>query len=157
MTAPPPTSPRARRRSRRRLEASGHLAVAWRQKGPMWVLKYRLPDGTESKATLGLAWVVRVPDRAEGYRARRGRPPEGWIGEDDARRRLRDFLDEQSRVTPAERVTFERCLDAFLELCEEKRRSPTTMRTYRQIGRELRGRWGADADAAPPGGWASPT
>jgi integrase len=135
-------SPTARRhRRRRRTYATGHLVIAWRREGPKWRIKYRLPDGTESKSTLGPAWVVPDADRPEGYRPKRGRPPEGWLSEDAANRKLRDFLDEHTRSTPSQRVTFERCADAFIAYCEEKGRSPNTIRTYRQIVRELKARW----------------
>jgi integrase len=135
-----PTVHPARRR-RRRTHATGHLVVAWRRDGPKWRIKYRLPDGTESQSTIGAAWVVRDTDRPEGYRPKRGRPPEGWLSEDAAARELRDFLDEHTRSTPSERVTFERCADAFIASCEEKGRSPNTIRTYKQIVRELKARW----------------
>jgi Phage integrase, N-terminal SAM-like domain len=78
---------------------------------------------------------------AGGYRPKRGRPPEGWLSEDAAHRRLRDFLDEHTRSTPPERITFERCADAFITHCEENGRSANTLRTYRQIVRELKARW----------------
>ena len=35
----------------------------------------------------------------------------------------------------------ERCADAFLADCEEKGRSPNTLRTYRQIVARGQGRW----------------
>ena len=70
----------------------------WRAKGAMWVMKYRLPDGTESLASLGRAWV----------------------NEDAARSALKTFLDQQTDRTPLERISFERCADAFLESCREK-------------------------------------
>jgi integrase len=146
-------SRRERGQSRRRAQATGHLVVAWRRDGPKWRMKYRLPDGTESKRTLGLAWVVRDDDRPEGYRPRRGRPPEGWLSEDEAHRRLAEFLDQHTRSTPPERVSFDRCLDGFLARCEEKELSPNTMRTYRQIVVELRARWGADPEDEFDEGW----
>ena len=96
----------------------------------MWVMKYRLPDGTESDADLGRAWVKRDPEDAKGWLPRRGRPPEGTLNEDAARSALKAFLDQQTDRTPLERVSFERCADAFLESCREKGRSPTTLRTY---------------------------
>ena len=54
---------------------------------------------------------------------------------------LRAFLDEQTERTPPERVSFERCAEAFLERCEEQGRSPNTLRTYRQIVAEVTERW----------------
>ena len=53
-------APEPRRRRRRKSGATGHLRVIWRAKGPMWLMKYRLPDGTESMRTLGAAWVNKV-------------------------------------------------------------------------------------------------
>jgi hypothetical protein len=103
-----------RRNRRRRAHATGHLVIAWRRDAPKRRIKYRLPDGTESKSTLELAWVVPDAQRPDGYRPKRGRPPEGWLSEDVAMRLLRDFLDQHTRSTPSERITFERCADAFI-------------------------------------------
>jgi hypothetical protein len=105
----------------------------------MWRMKYRLPDGTESAQILGAAWVARVGH--DGWRPKRGRPPENYLTEEEATARLRKFLDQQSERTPPARVTFDRCVDAFIERCEEEGRSPNTLRTYRQIARELKVRW----------------
>jgi hypothetical protein len=102
-------------------------------------MKYRLPDGTESAQILGPAWVARVGQ--DSWRSKRGRPPENYLTEEEATARLRTFLDQQSERTPPARVTFDRCVDAFIERCEEKGRSPNTLRTYRQIARELKARW----------------
>src|SRR4051794_28548285 len=135
---PGPAQPRRRRR---RIEATGTVRVAWRTKGPLWVMKYRLPDGTESMKVLGPAWVKRDPSDARPWLSRRGRPPEGTLSEDAAAAALRTFLDEQTERTPPERVSFARCAQAFLERCEERNRSPTTMRTYRQIVVEVTERW----------------
>ena len=129
----------ARGRRRRPVEATGHVIVVWRAKGPMWRMKYRLPDGTESAQILGPAWVTRVGQ--DSWRSKRGRPPENCLTEEEATARLRRFLDQQSERTPPARVTFDRCVDAFIERCEEKGRSPNTLRTYRQIARELKARW----------------
>lgn len=107
----------------------------------MWVMKYRLPDGTESMKVLGPAWVKPDPADSQGWLPRRGRPPEGTLGHDAAIATLRAFLDEQTERTPPERVTFARCADAFLERCEERNRSPNTLRTYRQIVAEVTERW----------------
>src|SRR4051794_31866280 len=106
------------RRRRRRVEATGSVRVAWRAKGPMWVMKYRLPDGTESMKVIGAAWVKRDPDDPRAWLARRGRPPEGMLTEVAAAAVLRAFLDEQTERTPPERVSFARCAQAFLDRCE---------------------------------------
>ena len=129
----------ARGRRRRPVDATGHVIVVWRAKGPMWRMKYRLPDGTESAQILGPAWVARVGE--DSWRSKRGRPPENHLTEEEATARLRRFLDQQSERTPPARVTFDRCVDAFIERCEEKGRSPNTLRTYLQIARELKARW----------------
>jgi integrase len=107
----------------------------------MWLMKYRLPDGTESQAILGPAWVRRDPDDATGWLPRRGRPPEGALNEDAARAQLRVFLDQQTARTPPQRVTLEHCVDAFLAYCEAQGHSPNTVRTYGQIAAEIRTRW----------------
>jgi integrase len=107
----------------------------------MWLMKYRLPDGTESQTILGPAWVRRDVADAAGWLPRRGRPPEGALNEDAARGALRAFLDQQTERTPPERVTFECCVDAFLAHCEAQGRSPNTIRTYRQIANEVTTRW----------------
>src|SRR4051794_28515420 len=104
----------------------------------MWLMKYRLPDGTESTTTLSAAWVNKDPQNRDGWLPKRGRPPEGKLNEDAARGALQAFLDQQTDRTPLERITFERCADAFLESCREKGRSPTTLRTYGQIVGEVR-------------------
>jgi hypothetical protein len=69
------------------------------------------------------------PHNRDGWLPKRGRPPEGKLNEDAARGALQAFLDQQTDRTPLERITFERCADAFLESCREKGRSPTTLRT----------------------------
>ncbi len=107
----------------------------------MWLMKYRLPDGTESMRTLGAAWVKRNPQDREGWLRRRGRPPEGTLNEDAARGALQAFLDQQTDRTPLERIMLDRCADAFLESCRENGRSPTTLRTYEQIVGEVKARW----------------
>jgi integrase len=134
-------APEPRRRRRRKADATGSLRIAWRAKGPMWLMKFRLPDGTESQTILGPAWVKRNPEDAKGWLPRRGRPPESVLTEDAARSALRAFLDQQTNRTPPERVTVERCVDAFLADCEERGRSPNTLRTYRQIAAEVKARW----------------
>jgi integrase len=136
-----PAASEPRQRRRRKAGATGHVRVAWRAKGPMWVMKYRLPDGTESMRTLGAAWVKRNPQDAMGWLPRRGRPPEGTLNEDAARAALQAFLDQQTDRTPPERIMLDRCGDAFLESCRDKRRSPTTLRTYEQIVGEVKTRW----------------
>jgi integrase len=107
----------------------------------MWRMKYRLPDGTESSTIIGPAWMVRDAGSSSGWRAKRGRPPEGRLTEEAAHRQLRDFLDEQTRATPPERVTFDRCADVYLVFCQERDLSPNTLRTYGQIVRDLKERW----------------
>jgi integrase len=144
-------APEPRRRRRRKPGATGSVRVVWRAKGPMWLMKYRLPDGTESMRTLGSAWVKEDLRDPAGWLPKRGRPPEGALNEDAARSALQAFLDQQTDRTPLERIMLERCADAFLESCREKGRSPTTLRTYEQIVGEVKARWGdwraVDVDA----------
>ena len=94
-------APEPRRRRRRKAGATGTVRVVWRAKGPMWLMKYRLPDGTESMRTLGAAWVKRNPQDPEGWLPRRGRPPEGTLNEDAARAALQAFLDRADRSDTA--------------------------------------------------------
>ncbi len=136
----PGNAPRSHRR-RAKAQATGTVRVVWRAKGPTWLMKYRLPDGTESKRIIGAAWVKRDPRDPAGWLPRRGRPQQGILTEDAAAAQLQRFLDAQTDRTPPERITLERCVEGFLERCEEAGRSPTTLRTYRQIARELSARW----------------
>ena len=99
------STPSAPRRRHRRPAATGTARVAWRAKGPMWVMKYRLPDGTESKRVLGPAWVKRHPTDTGGWLPRRERPPQGTLTEEAAASELQRFLDTQTERTPTERVT----------------------------------------------------
>ncbi|MEO8690878.1 MAG: site-specific integrase, partial [Solirubrobacteraceae bacterium] len=79
------------------------------------------------------------PRRRQGLAPAAG-PSAGECAE-RGRGALRAFLDQQTERTPPERVTVDRCVDAFLADCEGKGRSPNTMRTYRQIAAEVKARW----------------
>ena len=136
-----PSTPEPRRQRRRKAGATGTVRVVWRAKGPMWLMKYRLPDGTESMRTLGARLGQEQSARPRGL-ATETRPAAGGHAERGrCARALQAFLDQQTDRTPLERIMLERCADAFLESCREKGRSPTTLRTYEQIVGEVKARW----------------
>ena len=62
----------------------GSVRVVWRAKGAMWVMKYRLPDGTESQANPRPRAGSSAIPRSRGMAAQ-ARPPAGR----DAQRRCR--------------------------------------------------------------------
>ena len=71
------------------MAASGHTKLVRRNKGDVWYLKYRLPDGRQIQKKLGPNW------------AERSRPPAGHYTEKMAEAALREVLvDAQRGVLP---------------------------------------------------------
>ena len=137
-----PAASEPRRRRRRKAGATGHVRVAWRAKGAD--VGHEVPparrhrvDADASAPRMGQA----EPQDAKGWLPRRGRPPEGTLNEDAARSCAAGVPRSADRADTARADQLERCADAFLESCREKRRSPTTLRTYKQIVGELKARW----------------
>jgi integrase len=96
-----------------------------------WWMRYRLPDGTDSKRKIGRAWT------------KRGRPPEGYFTERMAEQVLREFLDAHAHLS-GPTPTFAVAADEYLRYCEtDKGLRATTLRTYRNIvRRELKPEFG---------------
>lgn len=96
---------------------------------PVWVLRYRLPSGKDSRKTLGRAWL------------KSSRPPTGFMTEKQAHAKAERFLDEHAIVTPEHRRTFGLACEAFLIYCERERRlRASTLHDYRRIAERLRER-----------------
>ncbi len=59
-----------------------------RARGPVWVMRYRLPNGDDSARVLGPAW------------RKRGRPPAGYFTRATAEAAMRTFLAEHANDRP---------------------------------------------------------
>ena len=57
---------------------------------PVWVVKWRSPDGTRPRRRMAPAWLA--PKRDGGWKPRQGRPVDGALSEFQARRRVHDFV-----------------------------------------------------------------
>jgi integrase len=96
------------------------------RKHPVWVLRYRLPNGKDSRKTLGKAWL------------KSSRPPAGFMTEAQAQARAQKFLDEHADSVPEDRNTFERAGEDFLLHCErEQGLRASTLHEYRRLARKL--------------------
>jgi integrase len=105
---------------------------------PVWVMRYRLPSGKDSRKVLGPAWT------------KKGRPPHGYLTEGDALVKAEAFSAEHSTVPASTRGTFRSGLDTFLRYCEqEKGLRGSTLHEYRRIGERL-----ADRPWRPGCTWA---
>jgi hypothetical protein len=86
---------------------------------PVWVMRYRLPSGKDSRSVIGRAWTMN------------DRPRAGYMSEADALLKAEAFAAEHSADTPDQRRPFGVALDAFLVHCRDEkglraRRSTTT-------------------------------
>jgi integrase len=102
---------------------------------PVWVMRYVLPSGKDSRKVLGPAWT------------KRGRPPAGCMTEDEAIAKAQTFAASHSVETPSPRHTFRIALERFVRYCaEEKGLRGSTLHEYERIGERLAGRpWRADS------------
>jgi integrase len=107
------------------------LAPVERGSGPVYLVKWREPGGTQVKKRVGPAWVERgeVPvghrraTRHPGWIKRRGRPPEGYFTEDSAVARAQAVIERvreqraRDAVAPDQAlvVTFDEVAAAWLE------------------------------------------
>ena len=97
-----------------------------RRPAPVWVMRYRLPSGKDSKKVIGLAW------------RKKGRPPQGFLTEADAVLEAEAFAAEHSADARDARRRFRAALDAFLSHCtHEKGLRGSTLHEYRKIGERL--------------------
>jgi integrase len=93
---------------------------------PVWVMRYRLPSGKDSRKVLGTAWTGR------------GRPPAGYLSQSDAVLKAQAFAADHSSDAPGARRTFRAALDAFVRCCEEEKGlRGSTLHEYRKIGERL--------------------
>jgi integrase len=96
------------------------------RKHPVWVLRYRLPSGKDSRQTLGRAWT------------KTSRPPGGFLTETQAQTIAQRFLDDHADSVPEHRQTFGLACQAFLRHCEQERGlRASTLHDYRRIAERL--------------------
>jgi integrase len=105
------------------------------RKNPVWVMRYVLPSGKDSRKVLGPAWT------------KRGRPPAGYLTEGEAIAKAQAFGASYSTQAPSPRHTFRVALDRFVRYCsEEKGLRGSTLHEYERIGERLADRpWRADS------------
>ncbi len=109
----------------------GAVSLSTEHKGkprqhPVWLLRYRLPSGKDSRKTLGKAWL------------KASRPPANFMTRTQAEATAQRFLDEHASSLPDDRRTLGRALDDFIAHSERKRnlRASTTAE-YRRIAKWL--------------------
>jgi integrase len=106
---------------------------------PKWKAKWSL-RGESRYRTLGPAWMD--PDGQRGWVKRKGRPPEGWLSEQEATARMLELVADHDRelsnieAAREERrrrgVTFRELAGQWLEHLERERGAkPSTVRDYR--------------------------
>ncbi len=96
---------------------------------PVWIMRYVLPSGKDSRKVLGAAWT------------KKGRPAPGYLTEGEAQMKAEVFAAEHSTDTPSARRTFRVALDAFIRHCRvEKDLRGSTLHEYGKIGERLAGR-----------------
>jgi integrase len=112
-----------------RAQVSVHLSTRYkgRQRStPVWVMRYRLPSGKDSKRTLGRAWN------------RRGRPPHGFLSEGDALQEARAFAAEHSADGPDDRRRYRAALEVFIVRSgNERGLRGSTLHNYRILGERM--------------------
>jgi integrase len=105
--------------------ATGHVKLVERKRGgPIYYVKYRLPDGRQVQKKLGPAWTER------------GRPPEGHYTRRMAEAELRRLLTDAERGTLAAArktgATFAAVAAEWLRYIEhDRQRRPSTVVGYR--------------------------
>ena len=122
-------------------EPSGALVVVERASGPVFEAKWRR-GGRQVKRRLGPAWLERDP--SGGWRARRGRMPEGFLDEKRATVRMAALVAEhdagEREIERGERerrergVTFREVATDWLRHLERERGAkPSTLQDYRYL------------------------
>lgn len=111
------------------LHGSVHLSTEHKRRPrqhPVWVLRYRLPSGKDSRKTLGRAW------------RKSSRPPAGFMTETQARAKAQRFLDDHANAAPEHRRTLGLACETFLTYCERERGlRASTVHDYRRIAERL--------------------
>jgi hypothetical protein len=93
---------------------------------PVWVLRYRLPSGKDSRRTLGKAWL------------KASRPPANFMTRAQAEATAQRFLDEHATTLPDDRRTLRRALDDFIAHSERERKlRASTLAEYHRIANWL--------------------
>jgi integrase len=93
---------------------------------PVWLLRYRLPSGKDSRKTLGKAWL------------KKSRPPANFMTKAQAEAAAQRFLDEHASSLPDDRRTLRRALDDFIAHSERERKlRASTTAEYRRIANWL--------------------
>jgi integrase len=96
---------------------------------PVWVMRYRLLSGKDSRKVLGAAWT------------KKGRPPGGYLTEGEALVEAQTFAASHSTDAPSTQHTFRVALDRFVRHCgEEKGLRDSTLHEYERIGERLAAR-----------------
>ena len=105
------------------------------RKQAVWVMRFRLPSGKDSRKVLAPAWT------------KKGRPPAGYLTEREALAKAESFAAEHSADPSGGRRTFQAALNDFLRYCEqEKGLRGSTLHEYRKIGERLaERRWGTSS------------
>ncbi len=109
----------------------GSVALSTEHKGkprahPVWVLRYRLPSGKDSRKTLAKAWL------------KASRPPATFLTKAQAEAAAQRFLDEHAAALPDDRRTLRRALDDFIAHSERERKlRASTIAEYRRIAARL--------------------
>jgi len=93
---------------------------------PVWVLRYRLPSGKDSRRTLGKAWT------------KASRPPAAFMTRAQAEATAQRFLDGHATTLPDDRRTLRRALDDFIAHSRRERKlRASTLAEYHRIANWL--------------------
>jgi hypothetical protein len=109
----------------------GSVSLSTEHKGKprrhaVWILRYRLPSGKDSRLQLGRAW------------RKTSRPPAGFMTKAQAEAKAQTFLDAHADDVPDARRTFGAACEAFLLWCERERGlRQSTLHDYRRITKAL--------------------
>jgi integrase len=109
---------------------SGHVVLRQGSRGPVYYLKYRLPDGRQVKRRLGRAWTER------------GRAPAGYYTQRTAEEALQAILTDARRGTLAGMTTVNaKFADASAEwlryVQHDRDVKPSTLSDYRHMAKRL--------------------
>jgi len=105
----------------------GSVSLSTEHKGkprqhPVWLLRYRLPSGKDSRKTLGKAWL------------KASRPPASFMTKAQAEAAAQRFLDDHATTLPDDRRTLRRALDDFIAHSERERKlRASTLAEYHRI------------------------